>query len=137
MHTRYAAEQVTQATGKHARGKAGRWLAGGHTLLWCIQSFPSAIARCANLCSPDESLLPCLPFPTPCRGTPPAVLPGATVLARVPMTHAPHMQAPEQGAVLQVAIKCNQLGVLYLNDSIPQHLMPQQAPAQQQPLSFF
>jgi hypothetical protein len=39
------------------------------------------------------------------------------------------MKAPEQGAVLQVAIKCNQLGVLYVNDSIPQALLaPAAAP---------
>ncbi|KAL4433786.1 hypothetical protein ABPG75_000227 [Micractinium tetrahymenae] len=63
------------------------------------------------------------------------VLPGATGSARVPMTHAAHLQAPEQGNVLQVAIKCNQLGVLYMNDTIPQHLMA--PPAQQQPLDFF
>jgi AP-1 complex subunit beta-1 len=48
------------------------------------------------------------------------VLPGATASVRVPLTHAPGLQAPEQGTVLQVAVKCNQLGVLYFADQIPQ-----------------
>jgi len=51
------------------------------------------------------------------------------------MTQAPHMQAPEQGPLLQVAIKCNQLGVLYINDQAPQQLMA--PPAAAQPLDFF
>lgn len=38
--------------------------------------------------------------------------------------------------LLQVAIKCNQLGVLYMNDAIPQHLLAPPA-QQQQPLDFF
>lgn len=51
------------------------------------------------------------------------VLPGATAFASVPMTQAPAMQAPEQGSQLQVAIKCNQLGVMYIVDRLPQQLM--------------
>lgn len=52
------------------------------------------------------------------------MLPGATAVVRVPLAHSPGLQAPEQGAVLQVAVKSNQLGVLYFADQIPQ-----QAPA--------
>ena len=38
--------------------------------------------------------------------------------------------------LLQVALKCNQLGVMYLNDNIPAQLLAPQ-PQQQQPLAFF
>ncbi len=65
------------------------------------------------------------------------VLPGATATARVPMAPAPQLQAPEQGAVLQVALKCNQLGVLYVNDAIPAQLLAPAPPAQGNPLDFF
>lgn len=45
------------------------------------------------------------------------------------------LAVPAPPLPLQVAIKCNQLGVLYMNDAIPQHLLA--PPAQQQPLDFF
>jgi hypothetical protein len=65
------------------------------------------------------------------------VAPGATSIASIPLVHNPTMAAPEQGAVLQVAIKCNPLGVLYVNDAIPQQLLaPSAPPAQQQPFFF-
>jgi hypothetical protein len=52
------------------------------------------------------------------------------------MTQVPAMQAPEQQQLLQVALKCNQLGVMYLNDNIPTQLLAP-PPQQQQPLAFF
>ncbi|PSC67715.1 beta-adaptin C [Micractinium conductrix] len=66
------------------------------------------------------------------------VLPGTTESARVPMVHAPQMAAPEQGTLLQVALKTNQTGVLYINDNIPQALVapPQQQPSTD-PMAFF
>lgn len=73
---------------------------------------------------------------SPSSVRPAAVLPGATASARVPMTQVPAMQAPEQQQLLQVALKCNQLGVMYLNDNIPAQLLAPQ-PQQQQPLAFF
>lgn len=48
------------------------------------------------------------------------MLPAATATVRVPLTHAAGLQAPEQGPMLQVAVKSNQLGVLYFADQIPQ-----------------
>ena len=64
------------------------------------------------------------------------MLPGATAAVRVPLTHAPGLQAPEQGTLLQVALKCNQLGVLYLTDHIPQQAAaPAAAAAPADPLA--
>ena len=59
----------------------------------------------------------------------PPVAPGATAAARVPMSDAPHLRAPEQGGLLQVALKVNPLGVLYVNDTIPAALLAPPAPA--------
>lgn len=66
-----------------------------------------------------------------------AVPPGATATARVPMVHNPALAAPEQGQLLQVAIKCNPLGVLYFNDSIPAQLLAPPPPAAAQGAFFF
>lgn len=63
--------------------------------------------------------------------------PGATATARVPMVHNPALAAPEQGQLLQVAIKCNPLGVLYFNDSIPAQLLAPPPPAAAQGAFFF
>ena len=51
------------------------------------------------------------------------VLPGATALAQVAMVQSSDAAAPQQGSLLQVAIKCSQLGVLYVNVTIPQQLL--------------
>ena len=58
------------------------------------------------------------------------------------MVHNPAMLAPEQRQVLQVALKCNQLGVFYINDSIPEALLAAATGgggggAQQQAMAFF
>lgn len=63
------------------------------------------------------------------------MLPGATAAVRVPLTHAPGLQAPEQGTLLQVALKSNQLGVLYLTDHIPQQMAAPAAAAPADPLA--
>jgi hypothetical protein len=42
------------------------------------------------------------------------------------MVQAPQMAAGEQGPLLQVALKTNQTGMLYINDAIPPALLAPQ-----------
>lgn len=46
------------------------------------------------------------------------IQPGQTSVAEVAMNQTPNMVAPTAASILQVAIKCNQLGVLYLTDNV-------------------
>ncbi len=78
---------------------------------------------------------PLQPEHVPRHASIPAVLPGTTAAVRVPLTHAPGLQAPEQGTALQVAVKCNQLGVLYFADNISQQAAAPAAAAAADPLA--